>query len=182
MKKILIFILSCSFLLLGCGVNDTKYINAVKEVKLENGKSVNEYVNYTIKGIESYSLNKDKIDFNKEETSKIIFWGFLFSQEGQKEMAQEFKNMGIVIPEKSNLKWKIEGKEGKGKIVVVTTKNAIVKIKTEDNGENIEVRSENIEAYDSKSKKMLSKREVINASNLVTLLETIEKNDTSNKK
>lgn len=79
MKKILIFILSCLFLLLGCGVNDTKYINAVKEVKLENGKSVNEYVNYTIKGIESYSLNKDKIDFNKEETSKIIFWGFLFS-------------------------------------------------------------------------------------------------------
>lgn len=64
----------------------------------------------------------------------------------------------------------------------MTTKNAIVKIKTEDNGENIEVRSENIEAYDSKSKKMLSKREVINASNLVTLLETIEKNDTSNKK
>lgn len=181
MRKILILILSSLFILTGCSwTNDTEYINIVKQMTFNDGETVNDYVNNIARYTAIYSLNNDKIMFTKN-TAAIIGWGLLNSKQNQKEMYKTFKQAGLIVPEKAETKWLIEGKTKTGKIILVTTENAIIKINTKKNGDYIEFSRDDIKAYDPKTKKILTKTQLSIASGLNSLMESFEKNNDPNK-
>lgn len=137
MKKlfgILILILS----LAGCSSNDNDFINSLKSMTFNNGKTIETYVEEQMALGEFQLLN-----------SKIIVTSFtyIYTLMSDEQVYEVFKNSNVKMPEKKEITWEVEGETKDGKVVVAYNDKILVKIQTVKNGDYIETDTGKIKTY-----------------------------------
>ncbi|NME35585.1 MULTISPECIES: hypothetical protein [Fusobacterium] len=129
MKKILsVLFLLGMFLFTGCG--DGNYIDTVKMITFDDGKTVEEIAQGYIEGGEFYKLNYSELNSQKIRLQAM----FYMTDEGAYSTA---KQMGLKLQKPTTVEWKVAGKTEKGKILEVTSSNVVVTIQTAKDGDYI---------------------------------------------
>lgn len=140
MKKILgVLILMLSVAFTGCS-SDKSYINTVKSITFDNGKSVEDIVNENAKIGEFYFEN------DLQETLSNPYM-FIFYLNGKDEAISQLKEAGIKMPVPDKLKWQVEGETSKGKVLIASNDMIKIKINTRQNGDYIELYEYDIQTF-----------------------------------
>ncbi|MGL5935232.1 MAG: hypothetical protein ACRCZI_06375 [Cetobacterium sp.] len=174
MKKMLVTLSICVGLLTGCiGGSDSNYIETVKQISFDDGVTVENIVREKLTGTEFQVLNEGKVRIDKglavfDKTGEYIF--LLKGMEGKiQELASNAKVAPIVI-ESNDIKWEVEGETKKGKIIKAKTDKSVVKISTEQDGDYVQVYLTDIKAFNGKTGKIISDKELRNYNQLNNIL------------
>ncbi|MGL5280077.1 MAG: hypothetical protein ACRC8M_13590 [Cetobacterium sp.] len=153
MKKMLILFILMLGLLTGCGgVSDSDYINTVKSINTNNNEKIEDLANRLLRQSEFYLLNKDSLGFEDYQMQGI----FLAYQVAPNVLLEQIKRENSRLPEMKKLKWKIDGKTKKGKVVAVSTDLILIKIPTEQDGDYVSLDTKNIQIYNKKDNTKIS--------------------------
>ena len=149
LKSLIILIL---ILTTGCGgVSDSDYIATVKSLNLNN-ESMDEIANRMLRQSEFYLLNKNSLAFEDHQIRLVV----LSYQIYPNELFKQIKSANPMLPELKNLKWKIDGKTKKGKVVAVSTDLVLVKIPTEQDGDYVRLNIDDVQIYNRKDNTNIS--------------------------
>lgn len=153
MKKILILFVLMLGLLTGCGgISDSDYINTVKSINTNNNEKIEDVAKRLLRQSEFYLLNKDSLAFEDHQMQMVV----LSYQIAPNEMFRQIKGVNPMLPELKNLKWKIDGKTKKGKVVAVSTDLILLKIPTEQDGDYVRLETKDIQIYNKKDNTKIS--------------------------
>lgn len=141
MKKIVFLLGLLLVLLTGC-VGDEDYINTVKSISFNNGMSVEDIVNKNVEAIEFSQIN----NLEENRTNPLFLINFY---------STDFLS-NLKMPSTPELKWEIEGKTKTGKIVVAYNDEVKVKIQTIEDGDYVQVSTDEINVYSQKNNKAVS--------------------------
>lgn len=149
MKKFLnSLILMVMILLTGYNeVNASDYISTVKNMNAREDEKMEELANRLLRQSEFYLLNKETFAFGDHEMQRVV----LSYQIAPEEMFKQIKEVNPLLPEMKNLKWEIEGKTKKGKVVTFSSDLVLVKIPTEDDGDYIKSNIKDIQVYNKEN-------------------------------
>lgn len=152
MKKFLMLLILVLGLLTGCGgISDSDYINTVKSINFKNER-IDSLANRLLRQTEFYLLNKDSLAFEDHQMQMV----YLSYQIAQDEMFRQIKSVNPPLPEMKNLKWKVEGKTKKGKVLAVSTDLVLLKIPTEQDGDYVKLDVKDIKVYNKKDNSQIS--------------------------
>lgn len=146
MKKIIMFLICSTFLLTGC-ISDTNYIETVRAIEFNNGESIDDVVSKKLSGAEFKAKNEDNITIDR---GMAVFkstgeYAFLLKGIGiEPELREMCIKAGVKGIYPKNITWEIEGETNEGKIIKVSSDYATVKIKTQLNGDYIEIQNKDI--------------------------------------
>lgn len=174
MKKMLVTLSVCVSLLTGCtGGSDSDYIETVKQISFDDGVTVENIVREKLTGSEFQALNGDKVRIDKglavfDKTGTYIF--LLKGMEGEIQELASKANVVPVVLGNEDITWEVEGETKKGKIIKAKTDKSVVKISTEQDGDYIQVNSTNIKAFNGKTGKAISEKELKNYNQLNNML------------
>ena len=162
------------FLFVNCmGISNEDYIATVKSITFDDGETVDEYVNKLLKSSEFYILNKDKIWFDESVLQELA----LSCAISPKEVYDRLKGIGLETPIVWDMNWEVEGKTRDGKILTVTSDNAMVKIRTGINGDYIEILEDGIQTYDLDTKARITEAQLNQSQLLLNLFEEYQQED-----
>lgn len=141
MKKIVFLLGVILILFTGC-IGEEDYINSVKAISFNNGMSVEDIVNKDVEAIEFSQLN----NLEENRTNPLFLINFYNT---------DFLS-NLKMPSTPELKWEIEGKTKTGKIVVAYNEKVKIKIQTREDGDYIQVSTDEINVYSQKNNKAIS--------------------------
>lgn len=146
--------------------NSTKksnYINRVKMVTFDNGKSVEQHVQDSIVAGEMYLANNSSFFLNKGVL-------FLLKYAGKDEALFFFEQSGLTIPKNfSDIVWEIDGESQTGKVLVASNNKIKVRFEVTENGDYIEINPNRIAVYDKNSQMMLPQEKLKDALEMYNL-------------
>lgn len=149
MKKMIVIFILLLGILTGCS-SDSDYIETVKGITFDDGKSVEEIVNEKVLIGNFYSENElDEILANPMNI-------FLFSMNHKEVIKKGFKDAGIKMPISSKIKWEVEGETREGKILTASDEKVKVKITARKNGDYIELYTTDIQLHIKKNNRVIS--------------------------
>ena len=153
MKKLYFVLIGILLMLTGCS-SDEEYINTVKKITFPDGVTVEKMVDNNVKAGETYLVNDKNLLFNEAVV-------FMLSFGSKDEINFTLRQSGFTLPEKiSEIKWVVEGKTKTGKVIVASNDKIKVKIKTEENGDYIETKTNDIITYELPSNKVIPQEEL----------------------
>lgn len=153
MKKLYFVLIGILLMLTGCS-SDEEYINTVKKITFPDGVTVEKMVDNNVKAGETYLVNDKNLLFNEAVV-------FMLSFGSKDEINFTLRQSGFTLPEKiSEIKWGVEGKTKTGKVIVASNDKIKVKIKTEENGDYIETKTNDIITYELPSNKVIPQEEL----------------------
>ena len=153
MKKLYFVLIGILLMLTGCS-SDEEYINTVKKITFPDGVAVEKMVDNNVKAGETYLVNDKNLLFNEAVV-------FMLSFGSKDEINFTLRQSGFTLPEKiSEIKWGVEGKTKTGKVIVASNDKIKVKIKTEENGDYIETKTNDIITYELPSNKVIPQEEL----------------------
>lgn len=153
MKKLYFVLIGILLILTGCS-SDEEYINTVKKITFPDGVTVEKMVDNNVKAGETYLVNDKNLLFNEAVV-------FMLSFGSKDEINFTLRQSGFTLPEKiSEIKWVVEGKTKTGKVIVASNDKIKVKIKTEENGDYIETKTNDIITYELPSNKVIPQEEL----------------------
>lgn len=153
MKKLYFVLIGILLMLTGCS-SDEEYINTVKKITFPDGVTVEKMVDNNVKAGETYLVNDKNLLFNEAVV-------FMLSFGSKDEINFTLRQSGFTLPEKiSEIKWGVEGKTKIGKVIVASNDKIKVKIKTEENGDYIETKTNDIITYELPSNKVIPQEEL----------------------
>lgn len=145
MKKLLGILVFIIFLV-GCSSEDKDYINTVKGMTFDSGKTVETYVEEQMALGEFELLNSDII---------VNSFTYIYTLMNDEQLNEVFRNSDVKMPKKKEITWKVEGETKDGKIVIAYNDTILVKIQTIKNGDYIESDSSKIKTYSKANNKQL---------------------------
>lgn len=153
MKKLYFVLIGILLMLTGCS-SDEEYINTVKKITFPDGVTVEKMVDNNVKAGETYLVNDKNLLFNEAVV-------FMLSFGSKDEINFTLRQSGFTLPEKiSEIKWVVEGKTKTGKVIVASNDKIKVKIETEENGDYIETKTNDIITYELPSNKVIPQEEL----------------------
>lgn len=161
-----IFLLVIVLALFGCFKGKENSINTLKSVTLNNGKTLEKYVNDNIIGGEVYQLNDSEIFLEKELIT-------LRKLQNKDKILNFLEERRVVIPESIvEAEWKLEEENKDKKVIIAFNDNIKVEIKIEKNKKEID--SQNILTYDKTNGKAISQKELDRAIEIYNIAKKYE--------
>lgn len=152
MKKVINMMLMLVIVSLFTGCIDKEaYIESVKKLGFQDGRTVESIVIDKIVGIEFEALNKDEIStsgnfiiFNKTG-DYVMNSGYLEQQIGKAAM----KASVIGIYKTPEIEWSIEGETSKGKVISARSSNGYIRVTVTEDGDYIQLNTDDIQVINN---------------------------------